>query len=152
MHHAPDAAFAAQRKLQRHLSHTRSTYARFVKHVCAVGELPPALAEAASISVLCALERRILPGQARHLEAQLPRRLVAFLPSGRELPPGERRRYGRDAFLQSVAQDLRLPQEEVEPIVRAVIMALRDRISEGEADDVANNLPEDLRALWRLSQ
>ena len=150
--HVQDTASVAQRRLQRHLSHTRATYAHFIKHICAVGELSPGLAEAAAISVISALKRRIQPGQARHLEAQLPRRLVAFLPSQQDAVPGARRRFGRDALLQSVAEDLHLSPDEVEPIVRSVIAALRDRISEGQADDVANNLPEDLRALWRLSQ
>ncbi|HET9452595.1 MAG TPA: DUF2267 domain-containing protein [Aggregicoccus sp.] len=145
-----DSAVRTQRRLQRHLSHTRATYAHFIKHLCAVGELKPALAEAAAISVISALERRIQPGQARHLEAQLPRRLVAFLPPHRDLT--HVRRFGREAFLQTVADDLHMDVGEVEPIVRAVIAGLRDRISEGQADDVANNLPEDLRALWRLSQ
>jgi uncharacterized protein (DUF2267 family) len=114
--------------------------------------MSPQLAEAAAISVISALQRRILPGQARHLEAQLPRRLVAFLPPYRELPPAERRRLDRDAFLGRVAGELGLEVSEAEPVVRAVIASVRDRISEGAADDVANNLPEDLRALWRLSQ
>ena len=148
--HVQDSASVARRRLQRHLAHTRATYAHFIKHLCAVGELEPAVAEAAAISVVSALERRIQPGQARHLEAQLPRRLVAFLP--REPGPAGVRRFGRAALLQTVADDLRMDVSEVEPIVRAVIAGLRDRISEGQADDVANNLPEDLRALWRLSQ
>jgi uncharacterized protein (DUF2267 family) len=150
--HLQDSASVAQRRLQRHLAHTRATYAHFIKHLCAVGDLKPELAEAAAISVISALERRIQPGQARHLEAQLPRRLVAFLPPNRDLGPGGVRRFGRAAFLQTVADDLHMDVAEVEPLVRAVIAGLRDRISEGQADDVANNLPEDLRALWRLSQ
>ena len=150
--HVQDSASVARRRLQRHLAHTRATYAHFIKHLCAVGELEPAVAEAAAISVISALERRIQPGQARHLEAQLPRRLVAFLPPHRDHGTPHVRRFGRAAFLQTVADDLHMDVAEVEPIVRAVIAGLRDRISEGQADDVANNLPEDLRALWRLSQ
>jgi uncharacterized protein (DUF2267 family) len=40
----------------------------------------------------------------------------------------------------------------MEPLVRAVFRAMRDLISEGEANDVASNLPPDLQALWRLTQ
>lgn len=150
--HVQDTASVARRRLQRHLAHTRATYAHFIKHLCAVGELTPELAEAAAISVVSALQRRIQPGQARHLQAQLPRRLVAFLPPPLDPVPSTRRRFGRDALLQTVADDLHMAPGEVEPIVRSVIAAVRDWISEGQADDVANNLPEDLRALWRLSQ
>ncbi len=150
--HVQDTVSVTRRRLQRHLSHTRATYAHFIKHLCAVGELSPEVAEAAAIAVVSALQRRIQPGQVRHLQAQLPRRLVAFLPPQLDLAPGVRRRFGRAALLQTVANDLHMDVSEVEPIVRSVIAAMRDRISEGQADDVANNLPEDLRALWRLSQ
>jgi uncharacterized protein (DUF2267 family) len=150
--HLQHSASTSQRRLQRHLSHTGATYSHFIKHLCQVGELSPELAEAAAISVVSALQRRILPGQARHLSAQLPRRLVAFLPPARELSSSERRRFGCEAFLKRVSVDLGLELDEAERVARAVIASVRDRISEGTADDVANNLPEDLRALWRLSQ
>jgi uncharacterized protein (DUF2267 family) len=51
-----------------------------------------------------------------------------------------------------VADDLKKSPEEVEPLVRLVIRVFREQISEGEAEDVASNLPPDLRALWRLEQ
>lgn len=140
-----------QRRAQRHESHTRSTYAAFIRHLCEVGQVEPAIAECAAVAVLSALERRIMPTEAKDLEAQLPRRLVEFLP-----PLDERsrrpRRFGREEFLQTVADDLLKPVEEVEPLVRAVFRAMRDLISEGEAEDVASNLPPDLQALWRLTQ
>ncbi|NPC84884.1 DUF2267 domain-containing protein, partial [Pyxidicoccus fallax] len=109
------------------------------------------LAECAAVAVLSALERRILPAEARDLEAQLPRRLVEFLPPLEQRPPRPRR-FGREEFLQTVADDLEKPVEEMEPLVRAVFRAMRDLISEGEAEDVASNLPPDLQALWRLTQ
>jgi len=141
----------AQRRVQRHEAHTRSTYAAFIHHVCEVGTLEPALAECAAIAVLSALERRILPAEAKDLEAQLPRLLVEFLPP-LEQRPLRPRRFGKQAFLQTVADDLARPVEEMEPLVRAVFRAMRDLISEGEANDVASNLPPDLQALWRLTQ
>jgi uncharacterized protein (DUF2267 family) len=140
-----------QRRAQRHESHTRSTYAAFIRHLCEVGGMEPSIAECAAVAVLSALERRILPTEAKDLEAQLPRRLVEFLPP-LELRPQRARRFGREEFLQSVAEDLLKPVEEVEPLVRAVFRAMRDLISEGEAEDVASNLPPDLQALWRLTQ
>ncbi|HZI16176.1 MAG TPA: DUF2267 domain-containing protein, partial [Myxococcus sp.] len=66
--------------------------------------------------------------------------------------PQRARRFGREEFLATVAEDLLKPVEEVEPLVRAVFRAMRDLISEGEAEDVASNLPPDLQALWRLTQ
>jgi uncharacterized protein (DUF2267 family) len=140
-----------QRRVQRHESHTRSTYAAFIRHLCEVGKLEPSLAECAAVAVLRALERRILPAEAKDLEAQLPRRLVDFLPP-LEQRPQRPRRFGKEEFLQTVADDLEMPVEEMEPVVRAVFRAMRDLISEGEANDVASNLPPDLQALWRLTQ
>ena len=140
-----------QRREQRHESHVGSTYAAFIRRLCELGPLEPELAEAAAISVLSTLERRILPKEARDLEAQLPRKLVEFLPPPDKRPPRPHR-FGREEFLQSVAEDLRKPPEEVEPIVRAVFRAFREQISEGEAEDVASNLPSDLQALWQLEQ
>jgi uncharacterized protein (DUF2267 family) len=138
-----------QRRVQRHESHTRSTYAAFIRHLCEVGKLEPSLAECAAVAVLRALERRILPAEAKDLEAQLPRRLVDFLPP-LEQRPQRPRRFGKEEFLQTVADDLERPVEEMEPLVRAVFRAMRDLISEGEADDVASNLPP-LTALTETS-
>jgi uncharacterized protein (DUF2267 family) len=137
-----------QRRVQRHKSHVGSTYAAFIRHLCTLGSMDPEVAECAAVSVLSALERRILPQEARDLEAQLPRKLVEFLP-----PPEQRpvrpHRFGREEFLRTVAEDLGTPVEEVESIVRRVFQAFQEQISPGEAEDVASNLPPDLRALWR---
>ncbi|MCI0573687.1 MAG: DUF2267 domain-containing protein [Myxococcaceae bacterium] len=138
----------ANRSAQRHASRTGTTYAAFIRHLCEVGNLEPAVAECAAIAVLSALERRIRPEESRQLEAQLPRKLVEFLEvsGARTSAP---RRFGKGAFLESVADDLRMDPAKVEPVVRAVLAALQDQISEGEAADVAAQLPEDLRALWQ---
>jgi uncharacterized protein (DUF2267 family) len=137
-----------QRRTQRHESHIHSTYAAFLRRLCELSSMDEQLAESAAISVLSTLERRILPKEAKDLEAQLPRLLVEFLP-----PPDQRplrpHRFGLEEFLRSVAEDLRMPEEEVDTLVRAVFQAFHEHISEGESEDVASNLPPDLRALWR---
>jgi uncharacterized protein (DUF2267 family) len=139
------------RRAQRHEAHTRETYASFLKHLCALEPIPRDLAECAAVAVLTALERRLPAYEARDLEAQLPRKLVEFLP-----PPDKRparpHKFGREEFLQTVADDLGKSPEEAERLTRLVFRALRDQISEGEARDVESNLPLDLQALWRLTQ
>lgn len=140
-----------QRREQRHESHVRSSYAAFIRHLCELGDMEPGQAECAAVSVLSAMERRILPTEAKDLEAQLPRILVEFLPPP-EKRPARAHRFGKEEFLRTVGEDLGKPVEQVEPIVRAVLRALRDQISEGEARDVESNLPPDLQALWRLEQ
>jgi uncharacterized protein (DUF2267 family) len=94
------------------------------------------------VAVLSVLERRLIPQGARHLEAQLPSTLRELIVHLSPL------RFGRAAFFRMVAADLGKSPSEVEPIVRAVFRAVRMRISEGEAHDVAAELPKDLSELW----
>lgn len=135
----------------RHEAHTRETYAHFIKHLCTLGPIPKDVAECAAVAVLRALERRLPADEARDMEAQLPRKLVDFLP-----PPDKRsprpHKFGREEFIQTVADDLGKSAEESERLTRLVFQALRNQISEGEARDVESNLPLDLQALWRLTQ
>jgi uncharacterized protein (DUF2267 family) len=140
------------RSEQRHESHLDSTYAAFIKHLCQVSHLQPELAECAAVSVINALLHRIQPDEAKDLRAQLPRKLVRFLPP--EAQPSATRSFGksREDFLRAVAEDLRKDVSEVEPLVRAVFTALREHISEGEAQDVESNLSHGLVDLWRRTQ
>ena len=48
-----------------------------------------------------------------------------------------------------MGQDLSLNPDAVEPVVRAVLSAIQDEISDGEAEQVMNQLPRDLRELWQ---
>ncbi len=140
------------RSEKRHQSHLGSTYAAFIKHLREVGKLESGVAECAAVSVLNALLHRIQPGEAKDLKAQLPRKLVEFLPpQGAEQPV---RAFGksREDFLRVVAEDLRKDVGEVEHLVRAVFQGLREYISEGEAEDVESNLSPELRDLWRRTQ
>lgn len=140
------------RSEKRHQSHLGRTYAAFIKHLSEVGRLEAGVAECAAVSVINALLHRIQPEEAKDLEAQLPRKLLEFLP--KEDPQKPVRNFGRtrDDFLRVVAEDLRKDVSEVETIVRAVFLGLREHISEGEAHDVESNLPPDLQDLWRRTQ
>lgn len=138
------------RRARRRESRTSQTYAAFIKHLCERGGMSPSVAEKAAVSVLCAIEQRIFGEEAQDLEAQLPRKLVELLnrcerhESG---PPS--RKFGRAEMLLMVGEDLGLNPEAVEPVIRAVLDALRDQVSEGEVEQVLRQLPHDLRDLWR---
>ncbi|WP_043410557.1 DUF2267 domain-containing protein [Archangium violaceum] len=140
------------RSEKRHQSHLGRSYAAFIKHLAEVGKLEAGLVECAAVSVINALLHRIQPEEAKDLEAQLPRKLLEFLPT--EGPEKAARKYGRtrDDFLRGVAEDLGKDASEVESLVRAVFLGLREHISEGEAQDVESNLPPDLQDLWRRTQ
>lgn len=136
------------RRQLRHESRTSQTYAAFLKRLCERGGMSPHTAEQAAVSVLCALEQRIFGEEARDMEAQLPRRLVDLLHrcERHEGPP--RKKFGREEMLNMVGSDLSLNPDAVEPVVRAVMSTLQDQISEGEAEQVMNQLPADIRDLW----
>jgi uncharacterized protein (DUF2267 family) len=132
---------------ERHEQHLAQTYARFLTELEERG-VDRDLAPKAIESVLCALEQRLVENEARHLEAQLPRKVQALLqrcPRHLGRPP---LKLDRDAFLRMVSQDLRCDTDEAERLTRAVFDTVREHISEGEAEDVAMHLPHDLRSLW----
>jgi uncharacterized protein (DUF2267 family) len=126
----------------RHESHALTTYHAFLKDLERLGAMPKELAERAAAAVLSVLEQRILPGGVRHLEAQLPSKLRE------RLTALSQRRFGREALFRMVAEELRMEPDEAEPVVRAVFRAVRSKISDGEAQDVAAELPKDLAELW----
>jgi uncharacterized protein (DUF2267 family) len=112
--------------------------------------MSPSVAEQASVSVLCALEQRIFGEEARDLEAQLPQKLTELLHRCERHESGPPpRKFGRAEMLAMVGEDLSLEPEAVEPVIRAVLDAIRDQISEGEVEQVMKQLPADLRDLWR---
>lgn len=138
------------RRAQRRESRTSQTYAAFIKHLCERGGMSPSVAEQAAVSVLCAIEQRIFGEEARDFEAQLPQKLTALLVRCERHESGPPpRKFGREEMLRMVGEELSLAPEAVEPVIRAVLSALRDQVSEGEVEQVMKQLPHDLRDLWR---
>ena len=134
----------------RHESRQSQTYKAFLKYLCDVGRFDDERqAENAAVSVLCALEQRLFGEEARDLEAQLPQKLRELLvrcerhESG---PPPNK--FGRDELLKMVGDDVGVKQENTESVVRAVFSALQAQISEGEIEEVGQQLPADIRDLW----
>jgi len=138
------------RRARRHESRTGQTYAAFIKHLCERGGMSPHVAEQAAVSVLCALEQRIFGEEAQDLEAQLPQKLTELLHRCERHESGPpQRKFGRAEMLRMVGEELSLQPEAVEPVIRAVLDAVRDQVSEGEVEQVMQQLPADLRDLWR---
>jgi uncharacterized protein (DUF2267 family) len=133
----------------RHASRAGSTYKGFLNDVRSLAsDWDEPMAEKATVSVLCAISRRIRGEESRQLHAELPSRLQDLVRScelhDREKPE----KFGREDLFRTVAEDLGKSPDEVEPIVRTVMTALRAHVSEGEAEDVADQLPSDLKMLW----
>lgn len=134
---------------QRHESRSGSTYKNYLKELCKFGNMTEEQAEEASVSVLCALEQRIYGSEVAQMEAQLPlklRELLQRCPRHEGKPP---EKFGKEEFFRMIAEDLNTDKNNAERCARAVFTAVRAQISEGEAEDVAGQLPEDLADLWR---
>ncbi len=124
------------------------TWVHFLKLLQARGGLTRELAENAAASVMCILEQHLAGGEIDDLEAQLPHRLRELLqrcPVHHGAPP---QRFGREEFLQRVADDLGVELDEAEHLTHVVFETVRDWLSEGEIEDVASQLPSDVRSLW----
>ncbi len=137
------------RRFQRRESRAAQTYTAFLDDLCRIGSMAPEFAEQAAVSVLCALEQRLIPEEAKDLEAQLPIKLLNLLTRcerHRDLAPVK---YTRDQLLEMVAGDLNMKPDEVEPIIRAVFATVREHVSEGEIEDVIQQLPREFQDLWQ---
>src|SRR5215813_6697737 len=134
----------AERREQRH----NQTFAEFMTYLRRVGQLSEEVAEQSAVAVLCALERRIHPGEAKDLESQLPyklRELVRRCDTHAVVSP---HKVHRPEFVAMVAEDLGVQPDRAEHLVLAVFHAPRAQVSEGEARQVEGQLPPDLRSLW----
>jgi uncharacterized protein (DUF2267 family) len=137
----------AERREQRR----NQTFAAFITYLRRVGSISEELAEKAAVAVLCALERRIHPDEAKDLESQLPAKLRELV--GRcDLHAGVRKHaIDRTEFEGMVADELGVSLPEAEHLVLAVFHAIRAQVSAGEAAQVEVQLPPDIRDLWKRS-
>ncbi|MBZ4374602.1 DUF2267 domain-containing protein [Corallococcus sp. AS-1-6] len=149
MHRRTDIPLDERRRM-RHESRTSQTYKAFLRYLRDVGQFESEqAAQQAAFSVLCVLEQRLFGEEDNDLEAQLPHKLRELLvrcdrhESG---PPPHK--FGREEMLAMVATDLAVDADDAESIVRAVFSAVQAQISEGESDDIAGELPTDIRELW----
>lgn len=141
---------AEERRRRRSESHRDTTYGTFLNELCANSGLARDRAEQAAVSVLCILTQRIQQGEAGNLEAQLPaklRELVQTCDRHLDMKPSKVR---RAEFITMVADDLSVPPQEAELIARNVLSTVRQHISDGEAGQVEQELPRDMRDLWWL--
>jgi uncharacterized protein (DUF2267 family) len=112
------------------------------------GRLSAHAADRAVSTVLCALGRRL---EGRASEAiPLPLRVRELVRCcDRHRARRRRGRFGDREFIAAIASDLGSGPEEAEGMARMVLGALRDQVSDPEADEVAIQLPPDLAPLWR---
>lgn len=99
-------------------------------------------------AVLCAFSRRVSGGERRDLLYGLPED-VRPLVDRCLLARGELAEvFGRDQLVARVADELATTPELAEDIIAAVFLAVKHQLPTKEIDDVASQLPLDLRGTW----
>lgn len=139
-----------EQREQRHESRTSQTFMRFVRDLKDMGrfESEEEAIRAAAV-VLTALERRLTSDEARDLNAQLPLKLVELLRESNRPERGKLvEKIHHDQFIKAISQALNCDEAKGESAARSVFATVRALISEGEAGDVASQLPGDLIPLW----
>lgn len=104
----------------------------------------------ASRATLQALRDRLPANQAAHVGAQLPLLIAGYFYEGWKPINTPTKERSMEDFMDKVQTNIdnlghSLKAEEV---VKPVLTVLARKISEGEARDVRNALPEELREIW----
>lgn len=134
---------------QRHESRTGQTFMAFIRDLCEQGGFSAEQAVRSAAVVLTRLEQRLTGEEARDLNAQLPMKLVEILAEAKRPNEGKPvQKFKRDDFIEAISGDLEQSREEAESTIRSVFATVRMHITEGEAKDVASQLPKDLQPLW----
>jgi len=136
---------ARQASRDRGTARAESTYGRFLALVRSNTGLTAGLAETAVETVLSALVRRLTPGEAKDLIAQLPSLLHPKLKS---LPPGPDKGITRETIESDLVQRLDIDPVRAAIVLRAVGVTVTQSVSAGQIEDVHSQLPEVLRSTF----
>ena len=99
-------------------------------------------------AVLQALRDRLTPEEARQAAAQLPRELKDLWEGGPPAPDRPQKLHRRE-FLDRVRVEAGLATlSQADLVTDAVFAALKEQLSDGEADDILAQLPRDLKRQW----
>ncbi len=98
--------------------------------------------------VFYALSARLTIAEGDDLEAQLSKDVREMWDDVKEKRVNVIK-FKRSEFIERILQDGKLKSpEEAEKVVKAVFNALKSQVSEGEAKDVASQLPKGLKEMW----
>jgi CBS domain-containing protein/uncharacterized protein (DUF2267 family) len=133
--------------MMRRAARAEATYGRLLNQLRAeVGFETAEEAEAALEIVLKSVIRRLTPGEAKDLIAQLPSLLQSRLLS---LPPGPDKSITREAIEGELVLRLGVHGNRASQIAAAVGATISESVSPGQMKDVRGQLPEDLRRIFR---
>jgi uncharacterized protein (DUF2267 family) len=122
---------------------TALQYDDFIAKVAQRGDIAVEAAEALTAATLRTLAERITRGEAEDLAAQLPKELKPYLTKAEE--PAEA--FGLEEFIRRVAERSGMDPDRALAAEGAVFATLREAVTSGELDDIASQLPYDLRGL-----
>jgi uncharacterized protein (DUF2267 family) len=109
-------------------------------------------AKRVTAAVFHALRDRLTPEEADQLAAQLPRELQEVWRAG-ERAGRKPEKLHRPAFYQRVMKEAQLSSiRQARWMTLAVLGALKESLSPGEAEDILAQLPKDLKELWVEAQ
>ncbi len=124
----------------------KKTFVGRVSRYAGIGDLNKA--EEGIKAVFYALSARLTLKEGEDMRAQLPRDLKYMWDEVRESEV-DVIKFHRKEFLEKVGDEGRLRDfEEAERVTLAVFRALKEQISEGEAGDIASQLPKRLKEMW----
>lgn len=133
---------------RRSIARAEATLSRLLKHMHAETRLETVeQARTALDVVLTSLVRRLTPEEADHLIAQLPSLLQ---PSLRALPPGPDKSITRESIESELMRRLDIDPARAVLLLAAVAGTIAQNISVGQAEDVHDQLPADLRSVFSV--
>jgi len=122
--------------------------AEFVRRVSAREDVDLETAERHVRAVFTALARLVRRPEMSHLLAELPDDYAPLVgdAASRTRDPGAPEVLAYEQFLQRVADRAALFPDQATQVAAAVLEVLAERIAAGEVDDLAQHLPDELRA------
>ena len=130
----------------RSVARAEATYGRLINQIRTDADLEDAeKARTALEIVLKNVVRRLTPGEAKDLIAQLPSLLQSKLQG---LPPGPDKRITRQTIWEELLQLVGVDEGHTAQILMAVGTVVGKTISPGEIQDVQSQLPDDLRVIF----
>lgn len=147
----PSAGRTAQsqtRALMRAKARAEGTYGRMLQAVTDATGLERDRSERALLIACCMLCRRLTPGEAQDLIAQLPLLLQGQLA---QCADGPDRAVSTQAIVDELGRSLAVEAASASAVLRAVFKVIAESVSAGQIKEVRGQLPEEMKALFPIS-
>lgn len=144
---AEQRAAGRARALMRAQARAEATYNRLVTAIASAAALDRDRAERALLIGACMLCRRLVPGEAEDLIAQLPAKLQ---PQLSQCLDGPDRAVTVEAIRAELARALGLDTEQAGVALQSVFKTIGDMVTPGQIDEVRGQLPDAMKHLFPL--